>query len=175
MTEQPTIRPTSASDEPALSDLYRAVFPDEDLAPLVRRLLAEVPDILSLAAVIGEDCVGHIMFTPCAVAASEQRVALLGPLAVAPDRQRRGLGSALVGEGLARVGRSDMSRVLVLGDPAYYGRFGLRPETSIIPPYELPKAWSSAWQSLALAGGAPGPTGVLHPPDAWLSRSLWVG
>jgi hypothetical protein len=43
-----------------------------------------------------------------------------------------------------------VGKVLVLGDPAYYGRFGFAKETAIQPPYPLPEAWDGAWQSLVL-------------------------
>lgn len=174
MTDEAKIRDTNADDAAALTALYAATFPNEDLVPLVTRLLAEVPDVLSLVAVVGEHRVGHILLTPCSVDGSVHRVALLGPLAVAPSRQRRGLGGALIAAGLDRLGRTALSRVLVLGDPAYYGRHGFRPERSILPPYELPPAWSDAWQSRDLPSGAGPLAGTLRPPAAWLVRSLWL-
>lgn len=174
MTDDPEIRRTSPSDAPALTALYGAAFPEEDLAPLVQRLHAEAPDILSLVAVIGGEVAGHILFTPCAVYGAHRRVALLGPLAVAPSRQRQGLGGMLIREGLAHLRPADLGQVLVLGDPAYYGRFGFRPERRIRPPYDLPAEWSDAWQSVLVEDDADAVSGVLHPPAPWLSPSLWA-
>ena len=173
MNEQPCIRHTVASDEPALIELYRSAFPHEDLVPLVRRLLVEVPDILSLVAIVDEECAGHVFFTPCDVAGSAARVALLGPLAVAPSRQRRGLAGMLISEGFSRLADKGLSHVLVLGDPAFYVRFGFQPENSIAPPYELPAAWSEAWQSVTIAQDASIPQGALRPPAVWLVPALW--
>jgi len=174
MSNEPRIRETVAGDEAALTALYKKSFPDEDLTPLMKRLLAEVPDILSLVAMIGEECAGHILFTPCTVEESGHRVALLGPLAVAPPRQGQGLGKMLIRNGFSRLSGTDLPQVLVLGDPAFYGRFGFLPETSIIPPYDLPAAWAAAWQSVTLAEGAMTRAGILRPPAAWLSQSLWL-
>jgi putative acetyltransferase len=173
-TTKPTIRATIAADEPHLQRLYGAAFPEEDLFALVRRLLASEPGVVSLVAAIGEERVGHILFTPCGVGDCQPRVVLLGPLAVAPARQGQGIGGALVREGCRRLGRSDHLKVLVLGDPAYYGRFGFRPETSILPPYDLPADWSDAWQSVTLDDGGKALAGILRPPAAWLSPSLWA-
>lgn len=173
MTGEPSIRETIPSDESALTALYAAAFPDEDLTLLVTRLMAEVRDIISLAAVIGEEHAGHILFTPCAVEGTDRRGALLGPLAVAPSRQRQGLGRMLIREGFARLGRTDLRQVLVLGDPAFYGRFGFRPEKRVLPPYALPTDWSDAWQSVLLESATP-LSGVLRPPAPWLMQSLWA-
>lgn len=52
------------------------------------------------------------------------RVLALAPLAVEPEHQRRGVGTALMREGLARADQSGESLVIVLGDPRYYRRFG---------------------------------------------------
>lgn len=174
MTNAPEIRKTSPSDAPALAALYLAAFPDEDLAPLVQHLHAEVPDILSLVAVVGGEVTGHILLTPCAVDGADRRVALLGPLAVAPSRQRQGLGGTLIREEFAHLRLTDLGQVLVLGDPAYYGRFGFRPEWRIQPPYDLPAEWSDAWQSVLLEDSGQAVSGVLHPPAPWLSPSLWA-
>lgn len=82
----------------------------------------------------------------------------LGPVAVLPDRQRRGLGAAVVRAALAR---RDDRLVVVLGDPAYYGRFGFVPGAV----HGVTGAWSSfgaAWQVLPPAGGT-APGDVRHP------------
>jgi putative acetyltransferase len=167
------IRTTTEGDAPALAELYRAAFPAEDLLPLVRRLMTEVPGLLSLAAVEDGEFAGHVLFTPCDVDDAGARVALLGPLAVLPTRQGRGIGTALVRDGFRRLGEVGVARVLVLGDPDYYARFGFAPERLVLPPYALPEAWVDAWQSRDLANGAARIAGRLLPPPAWLTPGLW--
>jgi putative acetyltransferase len=115
------IRRSRAEDLPAIEKLYPAAFPEEDLLPLVRQLLTEDAGILSLVAEAGGLTVGHILFTLCGISGSEARAALLAPLAVAPEWQRKGIGSALIRDGLTRLERDGVAHVYVLGDPAYYG------------------------------------------------------
>lgn len=169
MPDKPDIRATTADDRAALARLYPQAFPDEDLLPLVRALL-DVPDVLSLAACDGAEVAGHAVFSPCAVAATP--VALLGPMAVAPSHQRQGLGGALIRRGLDELTRAGVARVMLLGDPAYYGRFGFRADADVRPPYPLPDAWAVAWQSLRL-GDAPALQGVLEMPAPWQDAALW--
>ena len=101
-------------------------------------------------------------------------VALLGPLAVMPSRQRQGVGRTLIRAGFDRLAQGIVRRVLVLGDPAYYGRFGFLRENSILPPYELPAAWTAAWQSISLGADAARIAGKLRPTAAWLQPALWA-
>lgn len=155
----------------ALERLYPAAFPQEDLLPLVRRLLAPEVGALSLAARAAGDLVGHAFFTPCGLNAAP--CALLGPLAVAPAHQRRGVGGALIREGLARLEAQGVAHVFVLGDPAYYGRFGFAP-TAAEPPCPIPGEWRDAWRSLAL-GDAPPAEGRLVVPPPWRDPALWAG
>lgn len=158
----------------SIERLYPAAFPEEDLLPLVRQLLTEDPGILSLVAEAGEATVGHILFTLCGISGSDAKAALLAPLAVAPEWQRKGIGSALIREGLSRLKRDGVARAYVLGDPAYYGRSGFSPETGVAPPYPLPEEYREAWQSLGL-GSAPLPDhGTLGLPDVWMQPALWA-
>jgi putative acetyltransferase len=160
------------ADDAALERLYPLAFPHEDLLPLLRRLRAGEAPTLSLVARSGSGVIGHILFTRCAVEESGEQIALLGPLCVDPAHQRRGVGGALIGEGLRRLSESDIAMVCVLGDPAYYGRFGFAKETRIVPPHALPADWAEAWRSRALRAGAM-PGGRLAPPPAWRDPALW--
>ena len=166
------IRPSTAEDVDAILDLYPEVFPDEDLVPVVGELLQDPPVRLSLVALADERIVGSVIFTTCAVQGSATRVALLAPLAVAPDCQQQGIGSALVREGLRRLAGARFGMVCVLGDPAYYGRFGFRQDDHVEPPYPLPAEWAGAWQS-QLLGDAATLSGRLVVPPQWQRAELW--
>jgi putative acetyltransferase len=168
------IRETHPQDIAAIQALYPAAFPDEDLLPLVGRLLDEVPGLISLGAFLRESLIGHVIFTPCASdAGADAKLSVLGPLAVAPASQRQGIGTALLREGLDRLKSGGISQVFVLGDPAYYGRSGFRPATNIAPPYPLPDEYRDAWQSLSLdAAPHPAPA-TLTVPAPWRDPALW--
>lgn len=132
------IRESLSAEAAPLEKLYAKAFPDEDLVPLLRALVGEGPAVLSLVAIAGQKLAGHVAFTTCSVEGCPQPHSLLAPLAVMPDRQRYGVGSTLVREGLRRLKASDTAQVHVLGDPAYYSRFGFAPEVDVAPPYPLP-------------------------------------
>lgn len=168
------VRTSEARDRGGLDLLYRDAFPNEPLMPLVEALLDLAEGVTSLVAVRDGCVVGHVMFTRGRVAGSDGPVALLGPLAVAPSAQRTGIGRAMVAAGLSQLARCGVLRVLVLGDPAYYGRLGFVTETDIRPPYELPSDWGPAWQSIAPAG-VPfiDIRGGLELPVPWLDAALW--
>jgi len=172
-----TIRESRPGDSPEIRSLYPAAFPDEDLLPVVQRLLSEPLGVISLVADIGGSVTGHILFTVCGTAEKPNdypgTFALLGPLAVAPGWQRQGVGSALVRHGLQSFEHSTITHVLVLGDPAYYGRFGFKSETGIAPPYPLPDEWREAWQSIRMKG-APPRRGTVSVPAPWAQPALWA-
>lgn len=174
MMENIEIRESMQADLPAIEALYPGAFPDEDLLPLVRDLLREATVALSLVGTIDSRLVGHVIFTRCSVAESSDRSALLGPLAVEPAWQRRGIGSAIVRNGLRRLKDEGVSQVFVLGDPAYYGRLGFLVESRIAPPYTLPTEWEGAWQSQSLRGTKTPHPGKLSLPQPWLQPSLWL-
>lgn len=169
------IRKSVPSDSPSIEALYPRAFPDEELLPLVRELLADSANTVSLVATVDAAIVGNVIFTKGAVDRDSTEVALLAPLAVAPDYQRQGIGSALVRAGLSRLQDEGIAAVYVLGDPAYYRRLGFSPERSVRTPYPLPPEWADAWQSQAL-GSATAPTGgTLRLPECWLDPALWSG
>ena len=169
-----TIRPTTSADTPALEALYAAAFAEEDLVPLVRALMAQAYGVISLVAEEGGAVAGHVAFTMCGIEGQDVRAALLGPLCAAPDRQGRGIGSVLVQAGLERLRADGVSAVLVLGDPAYYGRFGFAAGHAIAAPYDLPPEYAAGWQALSLDANKPLPQGRLRVPPLWQVPELWL-
>jgi putative acetyltransferase len=172
--ERIEIRESVPDDWDSVELLYPDAFPDEDLLPLVRELFQKTPSVLSLVGVFGSSLVGHVIFTPCRVAGGRDKVALLGPLAVASARQRKGIGTALVHAGFQRLENDEVSQAYVLGDPDYYRRFGFKPETVVAPPYSLPAEWREAWQSISLLSTKPPQPGTLCLPQPWLQPALWM-
>lgn len=168
------IRESLPTDREALEALYPAAFPDEDLVPLVRELLSEDGNIISFVAMRDGMLVGHIAFTMCRIEGRREKVALLGPVAVSPRVQRQGIGSALIQKGLDRLKSEGTTQVYLLGDPAYYGRFGFEPDCTVAPPYELPQEWQTAWQSISLQGVEPDLEGTLSVPKLWRKPALWA-
>lgn len=174
MREDITIRPSGAEDIAALEHLVHAAFPGEDLLPLLRSLLGAMPCVLSLVAASAGDPIGHAVFTRGTVAGEARRVALLGPLAVAQARRGQGIARALVEHGARLLAGEGVARLVVLGDPAFYGRLGFVPERGVVPPFSLPPAWAEAWQGMALGPGGMAPRGTLVLPEAWNRASLWA-
>jgi len=172
MIEKLELREARPNDAPPIETLYLAAFPDEDLLPLVRDLQGS--SAVSLVGLVDNALVGHIVLTPCSVAGRPDKVALLGPLAIAPDWQRQGIGSAIVRAGLRRLESDGMTHVYVLGDPAYYSRFGFEADDNVTPPYSLPDEWRGAWQSLRLSDDEQPLSGTLSVPQAWRRQKLWA-
>ena len=173
MTVETEIRDSMPGDNAGIEVLYRHAFEDEDLVPLVQQVIGLGADVVSLVATRDDGIVGHISFTLCQVAGDGERVALLAPLAVLPEVQKQGIGSALIRAGFERLQTLDIDMVLVLGDPAYYGRFGFEAEQNVTTPYPLPEAWSGAWQSRRLSASNRHTEGRLIVPAPWQQKALW--
>jgi len=174
VTRTTDIRKSTSDDLRDIELLYPLAFPDEDLLPVVRELLQDPIVALSLVATIDSNLAGHVIFTRCGLSGSGEKTALLAPLAVLPVHHRQGIGGKLVHAGLQQLEHENVDRVFVLGDPAYYGRFGFQPGSAVAPPYPLPAEWQDAWQSLSLAGTELSRPGKLELPELWLEPSLWL-
>jgi putative acetyltransferase len=100
-------------------------FGRESEADLVDRLRG-VASTLSFVAVESGQIVGHVFFSPVAIAGCADDLLVLGlaPVAVSPNHQQQGIGSRLIGQGLEACGRLGCKAVVVLGSPKYYSRFG---------------------------------------------------
>jgi len=121
-----SIRAEEPKDHSAVRALNLAAFEGGPEAGLVDTLRASCPDHLSLVAEDEGRVVGHILFTPVAVEGPKGTAEGMGlaPMAVLPDRQRQGIGSALVYRGLEMLRERSTRFVIVLGHPEYYPRFG---------------------------------------------------
>ncbi|MAO54557.1 MAG: GNAT family N-acetyltransferase [Rhodospirillaceae bacterium] len=167
------IRESLPGDQGAVLALYPRAFPEEELRPTVAALLDETDGVISLVALSGDLVVGHIVFTDCNVEDSDRRIALLGPLCVDPGHQRKGIGQALISEGIARMDARGVAHVCVLGDPNYYGRSGFLPERGISTPCPIPEKWRDAWQSVSKGEGESRPKGRMIVPAPWRNPTLW--
>lgn len=161
------IRDEGPRDAAAITAVLGAAFGQPAEAELVAALRAAGALSLSLVAEAPDGAlVGHIAFSPVTLdGAGADRLLGLAPLAVLPAWQGRGLGSALVEAGLARVRAAGFDLVFVLGEPAYYRRFGFRPaaDLGIAWEHEVP---AEALMARELRSGAgAGWQGVLryHP------------
>lgn len=122
------IRPERAADVPGIRALNLAAFDTSTEADLVDALRLHADPIVSLVADDSQTIVGHILFSPVTLLPSpEVRIMGLAPMSVEPARQRQGIGSALIHEGLARCRRLGSGVVVVLGHAEYYPRFGFTP------------------------------------------------
>lgn len=124
------IRIEEQHDVVAVRVVHERAFGRPEEARLVEMLHRGEFVRLSLVAEVGGQVVGHVLFSDLPVRTDEGVVHLLAlaPLAVLPEWQRRGVGSALVRHGLKACAECGQRAVVVLGEPAYYGRFGFTAE-----------------------------------------------
>jgi len=156
----PTLRDARADDARAIGALLRAAFDGDAEVLLVAALRCAGDVIAELVAEREGAVLGHVLFSEAPVGAA--RAVCLAPLAVDASARREGIGTLLVREGLARCAAAGAAAAHVLGEPAYYARFGFRPAEGITG---APWCVHPAFQALSLVpGGAPPRGAVRYPP-----------
>ena len=146
------VRPEAPPDREAIRGVHEEAFPTSSEARLVDALREAGHLWLSLVAEEEEEgVVGHVAFSPVSMAGAKDGVGL-GPVAVQPAFQQRGIGHLLIRKGLAICRRSNRGFVVVLGDPRYYSRFGFTPASD----WKLRDEYGGghAFQALELRPGA---------------------
>lgn len=126
------IRREQRGDEDAIAHLSDEAFGQRDESRVIDAVRRAGHAAISLVAVADARIVGHILFTPVAIDSPGPAIVALGlgPMAVLPDMQRRGIGSRLVDAGLRECARIGCQVVVVVGHPEFYPRFGFRPAGS---------------------------------------------
>ena len=169
----PVVRQERPGDAAAIARVVALAFagdaagtpPEVGLVARLRGGPGWLPE-LSLVAEVGGQVAGYVLLSRLLVG-GEPALAL-GPVAVVPHEQGRGVGQRLVREALAEAERGGETLVVVLGDPAYYRRFGFEPAR--IRGVSGPYGDGPAYQALALAPAAP--RGAARYPDAFSSAGL---
>ena len=138
------IRPESPSDIPAIHALTKAAFLDAPYAAHTEQFIVDAlreAGVLSISLVAEDQgiLVGHVAISPVSISDGAAGWYGLGPISVAPERQRQGIGSRLMVEVLQRLRKKGASGCVLVGDPAFYGRFGFKPEERLDLPGVSPE------------------------------------
>ena len=161
------IRQERPDDAEAVFAVIEAAFGDRSVAEFAERIRESGGHVPELAFVAEEDgeLVGHTMLSYVAVEGLDRKLLILTPMSVRPDRQRTGVGRALVQAALADADARNEPLILCEGVPAYYTRFGFRSATALgleRPDERIPDA---AWMAVPLRAYDPAINGrVVYPP-----------
>lgn len=121
------IRAEAPADHEAVRDVHRLAFSSEVEPHLVDALRESGDAVISLVAEGEGQVVGHVLFSRLQ---APMRALALAPVAVLPERQRKGIGALLIQEGLSQAQQAGWTAVFVVGEPAYYARFGFDVEAA---------------------------------------------
>ena len=173
-----TVRLEVPADAPWVRAVELAAFTGPEEADIVDRIRSEAPDgWYSLVAIgtpgSGVDglIVGHLLLSPCPVVDEDGNVLAtvlaVGPVAVVPEVQRRGIGSALMHVAASLAVARGVPALVLLGHPEYYPRFGFGSarDAGLAPPTEL---WpDAAWMARRLPAWSEDMRGTVRFPEAF--------
>lgn len=150
------IRPEEPSEADAIAALTAAAFREaahgSQVEHLIVAALREAGQLaVSLVAEGGGAIVGHVAVSPVSIDDGSTGWYGLGPISVAPERQRQGIGSLLMQAALKELRGLGAAGCVVLGDPGYYGRFGFRAEPALV----LPGVPPEYFQAIAFGDAVP--------------------
>jgi putative acetyltransferase len=123
------VRPETPADHMAIRDVNVAAFLDHPFSQQTEHLIVEALREagaleVSLVAEVDGDVVGHVAFSPAGIGPTSSGWYLLGPVAVLPEYQGRGIGRALIEAGIGALRSRSAAGCVLVGDPAFYGCFG---------------------------------------------------
>ena len=131
------VRSETPRDLGAIRDVNIVAFADRPFSRQTEHLIVEALRAaealeLSLVAEVDGEVVGHIAFSAASIGHTSEGWFLLGPVAVCPEHQGEGVGRALVESGLAALRSRGARGCALVGDPAFYRRFGFQPYPGIV-------------------------------------------
>ncbi len=138
MTKQTiVIRDETESDAAVITQLTVAAFETMEISNHTEQFIIEALRsaralTLSLVAEVDGRVVGHIAFSPVAISDGTKNWYGLGPVSVLPEYQRRGIGKALIQEGLSRLRKLSAKGCCLVGHPQYYRKFGFENVTGLV-------------------------------------------
>lgn len=160
------IRRERHEDEAEIARVIEAAFGDEGVARFAEQIRASpgyVPELAFVSEERGE-IVAHTMLSRVRLAGPDVDVLILTPMAVRPDRQRQGVGRALVEAALAAADELGEPLVLVEGVPSYYPQFGFLPASERGFDRPDPRIPEAAWMVRPLSAYDPALRGrVVYP------------
>ncbi len=118
---------------------------------IVRSLRESESLTISLVAEAHGKIIGHVAVSPVTISDGAKGWFGLGPICVLPDHQRSGIGSKLMSSALDKLQHIGASGCVLLGDPAYYSRFGFKPESNLA----LPGVPAEYFQALSFTDSLP--------------------
>jgi predicted N-acetyltransferase YhbS len=153
MAPEPQVRDELPADAAAIAQLTAAAFANAPHTSHAEQFIVDALRragqlTLSLVALEGEDIVGHVAVSPVSVSSGARGWYGLGPISVAPDRQGQGIGATLMRRALQRLREAGAAGCVLLGDPAYYGRFGF----VVRPGLTLPGVPAEYFQAICFSG-----------------------
>jgi len=137
------IRNETESDIEAIAEITKMAFAtcpygEHTEQFIINALRAAGALTVSLVAQIGPEVVGHVAFSPVTISDGSPDWYGLGPVSILPQHQRQGIGTALIREGLSLLKARGGKGCVLVGEPAYYQRFGFRNLSSLtlegVPP-----------------------------------------
>ncbi len=158
------IRHEKPDDIAAIRAMTKAAFApvaysSQTEAEIIDALRAAGVLTLSLVALADGKVVGHLAFSPVRMESGDKGWFCLGPVAVSPDCQGQGIGAAMIKAGLDEIKSMGAEGCVVLGDPAYYGRFGFKADPRVTYPGMEPQYF----QILAFSAAVPVGAVTFHP------------
>ncbi|RJX64949.1 N-acetyltransferase [Vibrio sinensis] len=126
---------------------------------IINKLRAESALTLSLVMEDEAEIVGHIAFSPVNINGKFVNWYGLGPVSVMPEHQSKGIGGALILDGLAQLKALGAEGVVLLGEPEYYGRFGFKAQ----PTLTLDGVPAEYFLALSLKSDIPSGEVTYHP------------
>ena len=170
MNQHVVIRDERDTDVSAITEVTIAAFSTLEISNktehhIIEALRAARALTVSLVAEVDGHVVGHIAFSPVTISDGSRSWYGLGPVSVLPDFQRKGIGKALISEGLFRLRGLNAQGCCLVGHPGYYQKFGFKNPPGLVYEGVPPEAF------FALSFGGPVPQGAVTFHDAFKADS----